>query len=892
MGKTQHDHRRIAEGKEIKNRFVRSSHVEKDFKPREVEYENPAPKRKPNLPYSSKKNGRGFSLPPQELTSLMELLYDHIDRSKYTNTCAKDVIAWYKVRYSPARHSPSYNPLYGGLCVEPHKLKRDFEKYFITPPGNLASSTSARHKYTSSVRDVVVVKGKDVVGGCNSQLVAEFSALSLTGSLPRKEKRNYPKLSEVDRSSIIARAVGDEHGLNQAYSILPLKPAGNHKVKSQLNGNQGEATNADDVILSVYHKTVKYNVYETFVRGICYYYVEDAGELVGIIFSRDDTFLSTEEEGLPCDSRYWRGSATDIRWMCNLVLWKVLTINGNNGSWTNTDDLSAMLNINKKQKIRPAPGCGMIRPLKPSKRLDPAHHASRIQKILDEAKLKKEDDDFQAALDWEKKCDEQFNKVEYLLNVHKGPLKSQYVSEIIHVAAGGAPGEDLKRNNRLYDPQYQKMLPEMLERLAKRKPRSEPRNADDWRRRNTKVQHGSPSSQLPKKTSLPSLAARKQNYENVKGRIFGSIRKPVLASEQKTVVNHHPKDMKPGGVIVLPKSNASVLEIPPPQLPSPVLPNDDSSTISSLSSGSITVDTNGVPKKRKRKVSGNFARARKAKNLFNKLPRNESFILDSPPKIEAPTDNFRAQESPAQHCGWDLETEGFEDSICNSIMNNVKVVVPSAPPLPIPIPEIYDDFDYWKDVPDLPASPMKPDSDSDFWNDSLSCIAGEEGWVERPNKPCVICCPPQSQPDPKKYVPEPKRYVIGNLEYFGPLLKGLYGSDSKEFSKPYGERRTWMKFFQMEQSTLDHLGVSSYSDYVADSKMIKWMMREFISSKLLNSTRLLENWLAESTRQFPNATPEELNLAVVITYQQLTHLKRVRDMLLGPSALISSRVSF
>jgi len=665
MGKTQHDHRRIAEGKELKSRFVKSSHVEKEFKPREVEYENPAPKRKPSLPYSSKKVGRGFSLPPQELTSLLELLYDHIDRSKYTNTCAKDIVAWYKVRYSPARHAQSYNPLYGGLCVEPHKLKRDFEKYFITPPGNLASSTSARHKYTSTVRDVVVVKGKDVVGGCNSQLVAEFSALTLTGSLPRKEKKNYPKLSEVDRSSIISRAVGNEHGINQAYSIIPLKPAAKHKVKSQLNGNNGEVTNADDVITSVYHKSVKYNVYETFVRGICYYYVEDAAELVGIIFSRFDELLSTEEDGLPSDVRYWRGSASDIRWMCNLVLWKVLTINGNNGSWTNTDDLSAMLNLNRKQKLKPSLGGAVVRPLKPSKGLDPAHHAARIQKLLDEAKAKKDEDDFQAALDWQKKCDEQFNKVEYLLNLTKGPLKPEYVSQVIHCAAGGAPGEDLRKNNRLYDPQYQKMLPEMMQRLAKRKPRDPPRNAQDWVF--SKPQSANPPGRPPK-SNLPPLKSRKETYAKVKERIFSSEPKVKQIS----------KSPAPKGKVVLP-SNASVVEIPPPQLPPKVIEIDCVSVVSSLSSGSITVDTSGVPKKRKRRPSGKFERARKVKNLFSKLPRNESFISDSPPEIKVPP--------LQQHCDWDLETEGFEDSLCNSLMRQV----PSAPPLPVSPPDPYDD---------------------------------------------------------------------------------------------------------------------------------------------------------------------------------------------------------
>lgn len=890
---TKSEHRRKAEGKNISIRHDPMRDTTIDFKRREVEVDIKPVVRRPNPPYSSKKDGRGLDLGPLEKNSLLELVFDHINRDEYPRLTFASLSLWYKIRYSPARHNRgNYNPEFTGLCVHPRKVLRDFSNTYKDPPPGVTKITSVRHAYTLSIRDVVVVKGKDVIGGCDHNMVEKYRELALTDSLPRKVQSSYPAMREDQYIKQVEQLEGKKVSPINKECIKNL-----HRVASSLNGHQGSKTGTDDHPTTVvYHKSVKYNLYECCTDGVHYYHVEDAGCMVGISFCRDDTLLSTDEDDLPDNIRYWRNSASDIRWMCNLVLWKVLAINGNNGSWTNTDDLSAMLNLKSKQKLVPAPGCSVIRPHKPSRKLDPSHFAARAKKAKDQEELRKEALDIEREINWEKYCAERFNKVEYLLAVAKEPPDAKYVSQIVHAAAGGGPGEDLTRNNRQYDESYQKLIPEMMKRLEVRKPRPPPKNASDWHNKTTKFHtRNYPTASSVNHSAMPPLAQRKKHYENVRDRIFSEPEPVVVEPPQLIpIAPHH--------------CGTSVEKISPPQIDIVEVADDNVSTISTLSANSsvITVDTSGVVKRRKR-VSGKFREARKVKNLFSKLPRSESFVSDSPPKVnEGVVDHPLPHSKNEQHCAWDLETAGFEDSVCNSIMSHVKLekMLPIAPPAPLL--NIHDDLpccclpeeecfpENWHDCePIILQIPPPPPLDAPIWRDvGEPDIEGEEAWVERPNKPGVLCCPPVHIPKPNEYIPQPKKYTIGNLEYDRPLLEKLYGADSQGYSKPYGTRRTWMKYFKFEQSTLDHLGISSYSDHTADSKMIQWMMREFISSKLLNSTRLLENWLAESTRQFPSATPEELNIAVVITYQQLTHLKRVRDMLLGPSALISSRISF
>jgi len=126
---------------------------------------------KPPYTSTSRKQNRGFLLYPLEHDALSELYDAHFDPmlgskilkkrlGEHTGVHYDDFRAWYKVRYTSARHRKfsEFGKENEGLAVNPFKIMRDFKRTYARPPADIGVK-SVRERYQLLITDYKVKDG-------------------------------------------------------------------------------------------------------------------------------------------------------------------------------------------------------------------------------------------------------------------------------------------------------------------------------------------------------------------------------------------------------------------------------------------------------------------------------------------------------------------------------------------------------------------------------------------------------------------------------------------------------------------------------------------------------------------------------------------------------------
>lgn len=272
MGKgSKSNYVKIEEGKRIRQRHEPSGPKRANFTEREQLLDSPEKVWLVKPPYTNKTGNYGTGANPmnkreeaalegvhQEIQSMLSMNLFDMNKPQYKRHVAfifrlysegyaphgatryvlkyRDFLEWYIIRYSPARHKyydrsdkncpfSQMQDANKGLAVEKSKLIAAFWKYFLPPPTRLSLMDRAeRYAYTSDVRDFVKVRNKGVNKGT-------FHILT------NKEPLNPPsKEEEIRHTDPLKYASIRRVDLKKLFT-----------VKSNLNGNNGSATNTDDV---------------------------------------------------------------------------------------------------------------------------------------------------------------------------------------------------------------------------------------------------------------------------------------------------------------------------------------------------------------------------------------------------------------------------------------------------------------------------------------------------------------------------------------------------------------------------------------------------------------------------------------------------------------------
>lgn len=166
-----------------------------------------------------------------------------------SNVPTTDLVLWYKIRYSPGRHvtseklfkwlvRDSVTGKEGTMCVNPFKFVRDFGRYYATPPNAAAMrNPTTLMEYTSRVRDFKVVR--EVVGN-------RVRMEQILGCLPINGERPAVKCGYFAEKVRFFERKGFD-GPEWTAHVKRSWENNGHVVVSSLNGNNGEATNTDDV---------------------------------------------------------------------------------------------------------------------------------------------------------------------------------------------------------------------------------------------------------------------------------------------------------------------------------------------------------------------------------------------------------------------------------------------------------------------------------------------------------------------------------------------------------------------------------------------------------------------------------------------------------------------
>lgn len=282
MGKKQSEHRRIAAGKKLAAPRHEEHHTHAVSKSREQDYDLPDVKKTAPKPFMSgiSSFGHGFMPPKQEGLELYDHWTDRIGRAIPYPAYR----AWYMVRYSPARHARTNK-----LAVHPDKLLRDYNRYYVEPPP-LPWSDNVRHAYTLRVRDYIAVKG-----------VVRF---------------HNPKYESGDALP----AVGTKLGLGERGYV----------VRSQINGSNGEATGTDD--LQPGCVSAPPPMLFLSITGFAYMWCP-VGSMYLLCRSNPDGSVTEDIDTAPLHT-----APTDLIARIHVLHSQ---LNGNNGEWTNGDDLAA-----------------------------------------------------------------------------------------------------------------------------------------------------------------------------------------------------------------------------------------------------------------------------------------------------------------------------------------------------------------------------------------------------------------------------------------------------------------------------------------------------------------------------------------------------------------------
>lgn len=164
-----------------------------------------------NEPYTSQssKPARGFNPYEFERRALL-LLYERNPAVFKMAKTLSNVIKFYMVRYSPARHASHDKILKrdyfvpesdGGkayLAVHPEKFLRDFKECYVTPPIRAGVwSRREREEYTMQVRDMIVT-GKR---GSRREIIGDASTAREIAQGDRREHRRVAKIVKKETAT-------------------------------------------------------------------------------------------------------------------------------------------------------------------------------------------------------------------------------------------------------------------------------------------------------------------------------------------------------------------------------------------------------------------------------------------------------------------------------------------------------------------------------------------------------------------------------------------------------------------------------------------------------------------------------------------------------------------
>jgi len=272
-----------------------------------------------NLPYTSQIRtfNHGLLVSRKEHLKLYELYYDPRNAELFRSSDIRkakslpSVEAFYKVRYSPARHKllQNFDPAFDGLAIHPRKFLRDCARYFLAPPPNMGESKRSRETYTLRVRDYVKIKktGKTILGvrkpivvetailheewrplplvACDTRdhRVVEHEVILEDFEWPTEWGWQVDSPADITHDPILINSVLEEHSLPALPTSIP--PGEHHRV------------------LELF--------VDVFVHGYnCENWVE-------------------------CNNEFVRRMD-----LLSITLFELLSaLNGNNGSWTNSDDV-------------------------------------------------------------------------------------------------------------------------------------------------------------------------------------------------------------------------------------------------------------------------------------------------------------------------------------------------------------------------------------------------------------------------------------------------------------------------------------------------------------------------------------------------------------------------
>jgi hypothetical protein len=245
-------------------------------------------------PYCSKRGV--FNSGVQTTRSEHLVLYNLLRANTSITHSLKAVECWYKVRYSPARHVRDFKfPVeYGGLCVHPDKFLRDLQKYYVEPPA-LPWTKMVREQYQRSVRDYCVKDDVKIYG-----------------------RKTRAQVDTLEKAQAKCGFVGR-----------------NPKCPSSLNGANGEDTGKDGV-----DYTTSDIVSVIMRNGDCAYRLDrvvlvlrKVGNIMYEILDDDDD----DDDDDFVSQRFFCYYSE----LCPLLIFSRLcqTLNGNNGSWTGSDDI-------------------------------------------------------------------------------------------------------------------------------------------------------------------------------------------------------------------------------------------------------------------------------------------------------------------------------------------------------------------------------------------------------------------------------------------------------------------------------------------------------------------------------------------------------------------------
>lgn len=208
-------------------------------------------------PYTSlaKRDGAGRRVLMTEnraLAILSSNYFGSADVRLLSSVPLTDLCLWYKIRYSPGRHvtsekvfpwlvRDSITGAEGTLCVNPYKLVRDFGRYYHKPPNNSILKIPGKlDEYTKLVRDYSTVRESER---------GRVRKIPIVGCLPMDKKRPPVHCGHFTENVRFFERKGFD-GPEWTAHVARVWASNSHVVASSLNGNNGEATNTDDVELN------------------------------------------------------------------------------------------------------------------------------------------------------------------------------------------------------------------------------------------------------------------------------------------------------------------------------------------------------------------------------------------------------------------------------------------------------------------------------------------------------------------------------------------------------------------------------------------------------------------------------------------------------------------